>query len=175
MALFNRAWTWNWWGEPVAIAPPAPVLRILTVTPEGRKLITDSEGYSAVPYLCAAAVCTIGWGTTIGLAGAPITLDHRRINQSTAEQLFSRDLKIFAKSVRILVKVPINNNQFSALVSLSYNIGVGNLKASTLLRKLNRGDYSGCEQEFWKWRRAKGVILKGLVIRRERERLMFVS
>lgn len=175
MGLF----AFDWWGsapEPQKKAPPKLALvEPLTLTGAGMSLIQKAEGYSAVPYICAAGVATIGWGSTIDAAGKPITLDHPKIATDHAQMLFDRDLALFGRGVRRLIKKPINNNQYSALVSLSYNIGLGNLQASTLLRKLNRGDYNGCAGEFWKWRKGGGRILQGLVIRRERERLLFCS
>lgn len=162
----------SWFQDAAPVCVPAPILR---VTAAGQKLIKASEGYSAVPYLCASGVPTIGWGSTIDACGNPVTLDHPRITREEAQALFRRDLALFGKGVRVLVKQPISKQQYSALVSLSYNIGMGNFRSSTLLRKLNRGDYTGCSQEFWKWRRADGVILSGLVKRRELERLMFVG
>lgn len=158
----------------MAVGPSAPLLQPI-VTAAGRRLIIRAEGYSDVPYICAGGVVTIGYGSTFDWTGNPITMDNAPMNRLLAGALFRRDLSIFSKTVRIFVKAPVNANQFSALVSLTYNIGAGNFRSSTLLRKLNRGDYDGCANEFWKWRRAKGIILKGLVIRREVERLMFVS
>ena len=72
-----------------------------------------------------------------------------------------------------LINVPLTENQFGALVSFTYNVGSGNLKASTLRQKLNRGDYAGAADEFPKWRRAGGKILRGLVRRRAAERALF--
>jgi len=69
----------------------------------------------------------------------------------------------------------LNNNQFSALVSFVFNVGIGNFKASTLLKKLRGGDYLGAADEFPKWRRANGKILRGLVLRRAAERDLFLK
>lgn len=145
------------------------------VTDQGFKLIMLAEGYSAIPYICAAGVCTIGKGATLDANFKPVTMGHPQIDITIANKLFYRDVKIFADGVRRDVKVPINNNQFSALVSLAYNIGQTNFRASTLLRKLNRGDYQGCADNFWQWRRANGVILSGLVTRRKLERKLFIA
>jgi GH24 family phage-related lysozyme (muramidase) len=146
-----------------------------TMTTTGLLLIQKSEGCSLVPYVCPGGVVTIGYGSTRDDNGYPITLDHQKVSQQEAEDYFNRDILIFSIWVKKLIKVAVSNNQFSALVSLAYNIGTGNLRASTLLRKLNRGDYEGCAGEFWKWRRSKGVILPGLVTRREMERRLFIT
>ena len=74
-----------------------------------------------------------------------------------------------------LVRIPLTENQFGSLVSFTYNVGSGNLKASTLRQKLNRGDVEGALLEFPKWRRAGGKILLGLVRRREAEKQLFVA
>ena len=74
-----------------------------------------------------------------------------------------------------LIQVPLTENQFGALISFTYNVGSGNLKASTLRQKLNRGDFDGASLEFPKWRRAGGKILRGLVRRRIAEQLHFDS
>jgi lysozyme len=144
------------------------------INKNGRDLIKDSEGLRLRAYMCSAHVWTIGYGSTRGIDGLPIKQGDI-ITVPQAEMLFERDINIFSYAIRKLLCVEITNNQFSALVSLAYNIGVGNFRASTLLRKLNRGDFDGCQAEFGKWRRANGKILPGLVARRERERLLFNS
>ena len=153
-------------------APEPPKLPILSA--EGHALIKQSEGLNLNAYQCSANIWTIGFGSTRGLDGLPVK-PGLSITQTQARALYIRDINIFSGAVRKLVKVPINNNQFSALVSLSYNIGLGNFRSSTLLRQLNRGNYSECSGEFWKWRRARGKIVAGLVARRERERIMFIT
>ncbi len=154
---------------------PSKLVSDPSMTTTGSLLIQKSEGCSLVPYVCAGGVVTIGYGTTRDNRGYSITLDHRKIDYVKAEEYFNRDVKKFSAMVKRLLKVPASNNQFSALVSLAYNIGIGNFRASTLLRKLNRGDYEGCASEFWKWRRSKGKILPGLVTRREMERRLFIT
>jgi lysozyme len=164
---FNKTWP----TEPDSCPAPEP----LHVTDQAKGIIKRAEGYSPIPYICAAGVPTIGWGSTIAADGSPVTLDHPRITETEAQALFDRDINLFGGGVKKLITAPVNSNQYSALVSLAYNIGLGNLKASTLLRKLNRSDYLGCSAEFPKWRRANGQILRGLVIRREVERQLFLS
>jgi lysozyme len=74
-----------------------------------------------------------------------------------------------------VVRVPLTENQYSAVVSLVYNIGGTNFRTSTLLRKLNKGDYDGAANEFRRWVYAKHMVLGGLVARRERERELFLT
>ncbi len=168
-------WWKIWQFFPERLPEPEPEPSAPRVNDAGYKLISMSEGYSPVPYICSGGVCTIGKGTTMDADFNPITMNHPQIDITQANKLFYRDIKIFSDSVMKDVKVPLNDNQFSALVSLAYNIGQGHFRASTLLRKLNRGDYNGAANEFWKWRRANGVILRGLVKRRELERKLFMT
>ena len=145
------------------------------VNEAGLRLIKLSEGYRAKPYYCAGGICTIGFGTTMDADFKPVTMGHPTINLEIATELFERDIAIFSAGVLEDVKVEINDNQLSAMTSLAYNIGQCAFSSSTLLRKLNRGDYQGCASEFWKWRRADGRILSGLVKRRALEKELFLS
>jgi lysozyme len=87
--------------------------------------------------------------------------------------LFRREIASCEKAVRSLIHVDLSADQFSALVSWTYNLGSGRLQSSTLRAKLNRGNYFGASAEFPKWRRAGGVIMLGLVRRREAELALF--
>jgi len=82
-------------------------------------------------------------------------------------------MAVFEQLVTAMVKVPLKQHQFDALVSFAYNVGGGNLRSSTLLRKLNAGDYDGAALEFHKWNRSNGKVLPGLVRRRAAEALLF--
>ena len=92
-----------------------------------------------------------------------------------AKEYFAHDLKRFESSVNNLVKVPLTQNQFDALVSLTYNIGSGNFASSTLLKKLNAKDYQGAADQFPRWNKAKGKVLNGLTRRRAAERALFLK
>ena len=91
------------------------------------------------------------------------------------DELLYKDLKRFETGVKRLTKVALSQGQFDALVSFSFNVGLGNFQSSTLRSKLNREDYKGAAEEFPKWRRAGGKILPGLVKRRVDERALFLS
>lgn len=142
----------------------------LAASPRCIELIKTFEGFSAVPYLCPAKVWTIGYGTTNG-----ITSQTPPVSEQEATELLRRDLVKFERSVRKLITFEINQNQFDALVSFIYNLGGGALQRSTLRSKLNRGDIYSASDEFLKWTRAGGRILKGLVKRRLAERELFLS
>ena len=139
------------------------------------EIITRFEGFSAEPYQCPANFWTIGYGSTLCPDGSRVTPDTPPITESEALEWVRHELVRTEYDVRRLVHIPLNSNQFGALVSFTYNVGSGNLKASTLRQKLNRGDIEGALLEFPKWRRAGGKILRGLVRRREAERQLFVA
>lgn len=129
----------------------------------GRKFIQAFEGLRLTAYLCPAKVWTIGYGHTGDVAeGMTITLEQ-------AEALFAHDVAVFEQGVLKLVKVPLTQNQFNALVSFAYNLGLGNLAKSTLLRRLNSGNYAAVPVELMKWDKAGGKPVAGLTRRREGE------
>lgn len=138
------------------------------------KLIQDSEGFRAKPYLCPAGVPTIGYGSTIYENGTHVKLSDPEITEERAVEILFDQLKKYENAVNRYVHVPINQNQFDALVDFAYNAGAGNLQRSTLLRKLNAGDYEGASHEFGRWVYGGGKKLNGLVKRREAERNLFM-
>lgn len=92
-----------------------------------------------------------------------------------AKEYFAHDLNRFESSVNKLVEVPLSQNQFDALVSLTYNIGQTAFSNSTLLKKLNAKDYQGAADQFLRWNKGGGKVMKGLVRRREAERALFLK
>lgn len=162
----------------------------LRTTREGQDFIARWEGRPLKAYLCPAKVPTIGRGiTTEGLLEAGATIAYtdgiraRRVilNKSiTAEEesrLFRDLLDRWEDQVEALIKVPVTDDQFDALVSLAWNIGIGALSRSTVLRRLNRGDYEGAAAAFGLFNQAtvdgKRQVVRGLVLRRAAERQMF--
>jgi lysozyme len=89
--------------------------------------------------------------------------------------ILKKDLNRFEQGVLRLIKVPLTQGQFDALVSFSFNVGLGNLQNSTLRMKVNRGDFEGASEQFLVWTKAGGKVLKGLVTRRTDEQALFVS
>ncbi|WP_167027830.1 lysozyme [Luteibacter sp. SG786] len=133
-------------------------------------LAKASEGLRLTAYPdpgTGGAPWTIGYGSTSGVKeGDVITLDQ-------AEARLDRDLMNAAAVVNQKVTVPLTQNQFDALVDFVFNLGGKNFSSSTLLRKINAGDYEGAAAEFQKWTLAAGRTLPGLVIRRANERALF--
>lgn len=126
-------------------------------------LIKRYEGCRLEAYRCPRGVWTIGYGHVGGIR------EGQTITQAEADAMLARDLDYFADGVRRLVRVPITQGQLGALVSLAYNIGLGALARSTLLRKLNASDYDGARAEFGQWVNAGGQRILGLVKRRHAE------
>jgi len=139
----------------------------MNINPAGLKLVKEFEGLRLKAYRCPAGVLTIGYGHTGGVREGQV------ITEAEAEELLKKDLLIFERGVKNYVKVPLTDNQFSALVSFAYNVGLGAFGKSTLLRKINSRDYNGAAAEFARWNRGGGKILPGLVRRREAEKALF--
>lgn len=133
------------------------------------ELIKKYEGFSAKPYKCPAGVLTIGYGRTIDVRPYEITTEE-------AETIWlDKYVKTIADQILAIVKVELSNNQICALIDFIYNLGIGNFKSSTLLRKINQGDFSAAANEFLKWNKAGGIVLKGLENRRIAERMLFLD
>ncbi|HCJ7417825.1 TPA: lysozyme [Enterobacter hormaechei subsp. xiangfangensis] len=141
---------------------------------KGIALIKEFEGCKLTAYQDSVGVLTIGYGWTQPVDGKPIRAG-MTIKQETAERLLKTGLVSYEGDVSRLVKVGLTQEQFDALVSFTYNLGARSLSTSTLLRKLNAGDYAGAADEFLRWNKAGGKVLNGLTRRREAERALFLS
>lgn len=142
----------------------------MEVSDEGITLIEGFETFSPYPYYCPARKLTIGYGHVI--------LPHEsfsKITEPEAVILLKKDTSLAQSAISRAVTVPLTQNQFDALVSLVFNIGIGAFTSSTLLKKLNAGDYDGAEEQFGRWVYAGGRKLQGLVNRRTAEALLFAS
>lgn len=140
-----------------------------SISPKGLDTIKTFEGLRLDAYLCPAGVWTIGYGTTRGV------MKGDRITKEQAEKLLIEDVRQFEAAINKLVKVPLKQGQFDALVVFCYNVGIGAFERSSLLKKLNAGDYSAAPQELGRWVRAQGVRLEGLVRRRNAEIDLWVN
>lgn len=141
----------------------------------GIDLMHQFEGLKLDAYLCPANVPTIGWGSTFYEDGKKVKLGDK-ITKERADALFLGIAEDFAKRVRTLLKKELNENQFSALVSFTYNVGVGSLQKSTLLKKVNVNPSDPTiHNEFIKWNKAGGKVLNGLTRRREAESKLYFT
>jgi lysozyme len=150
-------------------------------------LIKAFEGCHSTPYLCPAKLWTVGYGHVLYPEQArlkadqrsayPLKPEHNRVwDDDEIDALLEQDLRRFEGGVsRLCPATAYNDCHFGAEVSFSFNVGLGNLQASTLRMKYNRGDYDGAANEFLKWNKSGGKVLQGLVRRREAERMLFLS
>jgi lysozyme len=149
----------------------------LKISSNGLDMVKQFESFFPKAYWDKTGkVWTIGYGHT-GLQHKDGTVfEGRKVTHDEALELLDYDMDQFESRVRSLVTVPLTQDQFDTLVSWDFNTGgltVAGGKPSTLLRKLNAGDYAGAAREFPKWRKSGGVVLKGLERRRGAERRLF--
>jgi lysozyme len=146
------------------------------ISQAGLNLITSFEGYhrrlpngDCTTYLCPAKVLTIGYGCTEGIKEGEVWTEQQ------AQERFRKELVKHEAAVDRMATVELNQNQFDALVSFSYNCGTGALSKSTLLKKLNAGDWEGAGRAFASWNKGGGKVLNGLVRRRAAEAALFLK
>lgn len=146
----------------------------MTASSVGINLITSFEDLVLTAYDDGVGVWTIGFGTTVYPNGIRVKRGDS-CTKAQAMSFFQHDLRRFEAAVNQAVNVVINQNQFDALVSLAYNIGETAFKGSTLVKELNAGNYKAAADEFPKWNRGGGKVLRGLVRRRAAERELFLK
>lgn len=159
----------------------------MKISEAGIQLIKSFEGCHSSPYRCPALLWTVGYGRVLypdqarlktpERASYPLKPEHNRVwDADEIDSLLEADLLRFSTGVlRLCPSSADNQCHLDAVVSFSFNVGLGNLQASTLRMKYNRGDFSGAADEFMKWRKSNGVVLRGLERRREAERALFLS
>lgn len=148
----------------------------MKISDRGLNFITSFEGYHrrledgrCVAYKCPAGVWTLGYGCTEGIKPGMIW------TEAEAVAALHRELARFEAAVTRLVTVPLNQNEYDALVSFAYNCGEGALKKSTILRRLNAGNRAGAARAFAAWNKGGGRVLPGLVRRRREEAALFLE
>lgn len=141
----------------------------MNIGTKGLEMIKHFEGLELNAYQCAAGVWTIGYGHTKDVQQGMV------ISENTANEMLVEELNEYESYITSLVTVELNQNQFDAMVSWVYNLGVGNLKASTLLKVLNAGDYAGVPAQMMRWNKAGGKVLEGLTRRRQAEADLFAN
>ncbi len=151
-------------------------MKVTKINEKGIDMIKFFEGFKEKPYLCSAGVPTIGFGTTIYPNGVKVTLNDKPITKAIATQYLLEDIAFFERGVDAMTTDLVNENQFSALVSFAYNLGLNNLKNSTLLKKVNiNPNDDSIKIEFLKWTKAAGRIIKGLITRRNSEKELYFT
>ena len=151
-------------------------MKITKISNLGLELIKKYEGFKAKAYLCPANVPTIGYGSTYYEDGTKVKLTDSPITKERATELLEALLVSYERSVDSYCVDTINQNQFDALCSFAYNCGVGNLKSSTLLKKVNKNPNDPTiKDEFLKWNKGGGKVLTGLTKRRIEEAQLYFS
>jgi lysozyme len=139
-------------------------------------LIKSYEGFRSKPYLDSVGVPTIGYGTTFYSNGNKVTLKDAPISEATATIYLKEFLSHYEKFVDSILRDDVNQNQFDAILDFAYNEGIGSLKSSTLLKKINLNPNDpSIRKEFMKWVKAGGVVLPGLVKRRTEEANLYFN
>ena len=142
---------------------------------KGIDILHEFEGCKLEAYLCPAKIWTIGYGNTFYADGSPVKQGDK-ITIEQAKRLFDVILARFENQVRKLVTSDINHNQFSALVSFTYNVGVGNFTNSTLRQMVNANPNSpNIREQFIRWNKAGGQVMQGLIRRRTAEANLYFS
>ena len=141
------------------------------------ELIKHFEGFYAKPYLCPAGIPTIGYGSIRYENGVRVTLHDSPITKERAEQLMMYEINKSCIPAILRLCPPLigHSNKLCAIISFTYNLGSGRLKASTLRRKINAQEWDAAELELLKWNKADGKVLKGLDLRRKAEASLFRS
>jgi lysozyme len=156
----------------------------MKVSDKAIKAIIHHEGVRYKPYRCPANLWTIGVGSVLYPKQGLMTLsdrllmpldpkDNRIFTKDEVDAILKKDLQRFERGVLRYCPNSLTQGQFDALVSFSFNVGLGTLQRSTLRQKHNRGDFEGAGSEFMKYTRGGGKVLKGLVNRRKDERAMY--
>lgn len=156
------------------------------ISPKALATIAHHEGTRFKPYRCPAALWTVGVGHVLypeqgklpmaGRLDYPLKYaDNRVWSKDEVNALLEYDLKRFVRGVARYCPAPLTQGQLDALVSFSFNVGLGTLQRSTLRQKHNRGDFAGAADEFLKFTKGGGKVLKGLVNRRNDERAMYLG
>lgn len=156
------------------------------ISPKALKMIAHHEGTRYKPYRCPAALWTVGVGHVLYPDQAKLPMaerltyplksaDNRVWSKDEVNALLEYDLKRFVQGVARYCPALITQGQLDALVSFSFNCGLGTLQRSTLRQKHNRGDYAGASEEFMKYTKGGGKVLKGLVNRRNDEKALYLG
>ena len=146
---------------------------MMKISQTGINLIKQYEGCRHHPYQDSVGLWTVGYGHLLGDGHTLSDTDNRTFTDEELDEFLRSDIARFEHGVSTYCTVLLTQGQFDALVCFAYNLGLGTLQRSTLRTKLNASDYDGASQEFLKYTKAGGVVLKGLVARRQAEYQLF--
>jgi lysozyme len=145
----------------------------MAINNAGIELIQSFESWSSEPYQDPIGIWTIGYGAIWGIDGKRVTENHRPITKSEGKMLLSRDLALAERAVLRFITRQLNENEYAALVSWTFNLGSGALQRSTLRHVINRGEDDRIRTEWMRWVYAGGRKFRGLIRRREAEVSLF--
>ncbi len=146
----------------------------MQLTEEGLALIREFEGFRSSAYRCPAGVLTIGYGHT-GRAGPPAVKEGMTMTEPEARIILVREANAFAEKAADLIRHPLSDAQFSALVSFAFNVGIAAFASSSVLKAVNGGDLAAVPRRLQLWVKAGGRVLPGLVRRRAAEAALFAG
>jgi lysozyme len=146
----------------------------MRMTDKGLALIRRFEGFRGAAYRDATGVWTIGYGHT-SMAGPPAVARGMTVSRAEAEAILARDVAAFAAGVAALIRVDLGDEQFAALVSFAYNVGLGNFRSSSVLAAVNGRDFAAVPRRLQLWCKAGGRVLPGLQARRAAEGELFAA
>lgn len=138
-------------------------------------MIKHHEGVRLRPYRCPAGLWTVGVGHLIGDGKTLPDAWNRTFTMEEVNDILKEDLRRFERGVLRLCPNGLTQSRFDALVSFSFNVGLGNLQRSSVRMRHNRGDYAGAAEAFLMWTKAAGRVLPGLVKRRQDERSLYLG
>lgn len=160
--------------DPIPEPPSPPTTRQNAINADGLLIVKSFEGRELRAYQDSVGVWTIGYGHT-SMAGPPDVVPGMTVTEQEAERILQRDLTLFEQGVADEIAIETNSDQFSAMVSFSFNVGLGAYRDSTLLRRHNAGYFADAGDQFLRWVFAGGQRLAGLERRREAERALYLS
>jgi lysozyme len=146
----------------------------MKMTDEGLALIKRFEGFRSKAYRDATGIWTVGYGHT-SMAGSPAVAAGFTVTRQQAGEILAADVEKFARQVEASLLVTLTDNQFAALVSFAYNVGIGNFRGSSVLRAVNARDFAAVPRRLQLWNKAGGRVLPGLVARRAAEAQLFLK
>ena len=147
----------------------------MLVSPKCIEMIKHHEGVRLRPYRCPAGLWTVGVGHLIGDGKTLPDAWNRTFTMEEVNDILKEDLRRFERGVLRLCPNGLTQSRFDALVSFSFNVGLGNLQRSSVRMRHNRGDYAGAAEAFLMWTKAVGRVLPGLVKRRQDERSLYLG
>lgn len=147
----------------------------MNISERGVDFIKSFESYRGYPYYDSVKVATIGYGTTYYPDGRRVRISDAPVTEAQASDLLRANLGRYEDGITDALRVGVTQSQFDALVSFAYNVGASAAAQSTLMRRLNAGDVRGAADQFLRWNKAGGVVLRGLTRRRETERALFLE